>query len=71
MAGMLRCMYVSKVTARGEKFRILLGTFQTVGRVTMMRTIPPLRSCSLTRVVTELAVLRTTRTKCVLLQLLF
>jgi len=67
---MLLCMYVSKVTARGEKLRILLGTFQTVGRVTLMRTIPVLRSCSLTRFVTELAVLRSTRTKCVLLQLL-
>ena len=64
-------MYVSKVTAHGEKFRILLGTFQTVGRVTMMRTIPALRSCSLTRFVTELAVLRSARTKCVLFQLLF
>jgi len=71
MAGMLGCMYVSKVTAHGEKLRILSGTFQTVGRVTIMRTIPVLRSCYLTCFVTELAVLRSTRTKCILLHLLF
>jgi len=71
MAGMLCCMYVSKVAAQGEKLRILSGTFQTVDRVTMMRTIPVLRSCSLARFVTQLAVLRSTRTTCILLQFLF
>ena len=71
MAGMLRCMYVSKVTAHRDKLRILSGTFQTVDRVTMMRTIPILRSCSLTRFVTELAVLRSARTKYILLQFRF